>query len=332
MHDLLRWACTEPGPTDPPPGELPEIRDDNREEWLEWVARARRWRANPERRRSIGLASSLWLQSGLEPVPTFSDLVARYYGPVVQPADFVTDPETQRAVINQWCAERTQGAISEAVPADAVTSGTLLVVASATHLKMEWLRPFDKAATTVEGFRRADGTNVSCTMMHLTGEMTYAEGDGWQAVALPYNDLSTTFVAAVSTDPGGTVPPCADVLASAYDDDVTVTLSLPSHRLASETDLKTPLRAAGLAELFDAGLPGLVQDRRLPLDCARQSSLFVTDEEGSFGAAVDTMVLRCLKPPPREAVVTFDRPFTFWICEKATRAILFTGRVNDPGA
>ncbi|MFM2076824.1 MAG: hypothetical protein RJA49_714 [Actinomycetota bacterium] len=332
MRQLLGWACPEPGPSEPAPGAWPDMRDDNREELIEWVARSRRWQAHPERRRSIGLAASLWLQSGREPLQTFSDFVANNYGPVLRSVDFRTDPELQRTTINQWCSDRTQGAIVEALPHGAVMAGTSFVVASATYLKMEWLRPFDPERTCTEGFRRRDGSAVACQMMHDTADMTYAEGDGWQGVVLPYNDLSTIFVAAVSIDPAGDVPSCADVLASTYDDEVKVVLSLPSHRITSETNLLGPLRAAGLTELFEPGLPGVFENGWAPIDDARQATMFVTDEAGSSGAAVDMMVMRGMKAPRREAVVTFDRPFTFWICEKATGAVLFMGRVNDPTA
>ena len=36
--------------------------------------------------------------------------------------------------------------------------------------------------------------------------------------------------------------------------------------------------------------------------------------------------------PPTPVVFTVDRPFTFWLRDRATGTIIFAGRVNDPSA
>jgi len=38
-------------------------------------------------------------------------------------------------------------------------------------------------------------------------------------------------------------------------------------------------------------------------------------------------------PEPQEPIVlTFDRPFTFWLRDRGSGTVLFAGRVADPGS
>ena len=58
------------------------------------------------------------------------------------------------------------------------------------------------------------------------------------------------------------------------------------------------------------------------------------DEEGTEAAAATAVVMveTALPEPEEPVVLTFDRPFTFWLRDRGTGAVLFAGRVNDPSA
>ena len=88
--------------------------------------------------------------------------------------------------------------------------------------------------------------------------------------------------------------------------------------------------------------------RRSPIEptspaCTADADLFVSDvvhqanitvdETGTEAAAATAATMAgSAAPTDPPAVVTLDRPFTFWIHERGTGAVLFMGRVNDPTA
>ena len=55
------------------------------------------------------------------------------------------------------------------------------------------------------------------------------------------------------------------------------------------------------------------------------------DEKGTEAAAATAITIAGSAAPEQPPIeVRFDRPFTYWLREKSTNAILFMGRVNDP--
>ena len=48
---------------------------------------------------------------------------------------------------------------------------------------------------------------------------------------------------------------------------------------------------------------------------------------------VELEVVETAAPEPQEPIVlTFDRPFTFWLRDRGSGTVLFAGRVADPGS
>ncbi|MDD5082066.1 MAG: serpin family protein, partial [Dehalococcoidales bacterium] len=55
------------------------------------------------------------------------------------------------------------------------------------------------------------------------------------------------------------------------------------------------------------------------------------DEAGTEAAAATGVIVGTTSAPPEPVTVTLDRPFVFLIRDIQTGAILFTGRVMNPG-
>jgi serpin B len=67
-----------------------------------------------------------------------------------------------------------------------------------------------------------------------------------------------------------------------------------------------------------------------------QNSVIAVDEEGAEAASVLAMPIAAGAVPQPRPVVPFefiaDRPFSFWVTDKATGSILFMGRFACPEA
>jgi serpin B len=131
----------------------------------------------------VAVANGLFVQDGVEIKPPFLDILAGQYGAGVQVVDF--QDGTAKAAIDAWVREQTAERIQKLF--DQLPPETAVVLANAVYLKADWQTPFAKEPLQEGPFTLADGSVVSATMMRRVDEgMRYAEGDGWQAVEIPY--------------------------------------------------------------------------------------------------------------------------------------------------
>jgi serpin B len=117
-----------------------------------------------------------------------------------------------------------------------------------------------------------------------------------------------------------------------------VDLFLPKFKLGYDAgSLVAPFRALGMKLPFDptaADFSGIGPD--LVIGRILHRAAIEVDEEGTQASAATAVVFfsRSTAPRPREEteVLRVDRPFLFYVTDKATGAILFQGRVSDPQA
>jgi len=129
--------------------------------------------------------NALWGQSGWAWRQLFLDVLARDFGTGLRAVDYHAT-ETARSQINAWVSEQTRTRIRELIPSGAVDSSTRLTLTNALYLKAPWQNPFDLNETGPEPFHRLDGSTVSATMMHSSGDTQLTRGPGWVAIDLPY--------------------------------------------------------------------------------------------------------------------------------------------------
>ena len=135
----------------------------------------------------LSVANAVWGQATLTWQEAFLDVLAREYGAGVRLADFAADPEAARVAVNGWVEEETRGRIPELIAAGMVDVLTRMILVNAIYLKAPWAVPFEPDATRPAPFTLLDGSTVEVPFMaQRDNAMAYAEGEGWQAVELPY--------------------------------------------------------------------------------------------------------------------------------------------------
>ncbi|MDQ3493489.1 MAG: serpin family protein, partial [Chloroflexota bacterium] len=199
----------------------------------------------------VAVANGLFVQEGVEVKPPFLDILAGQYGAGVQVVDF--QDGTAKAAIDAWVREQTAERIQKLF--DQIPPLTRVVLANAVYLKADWQTPFLKEPLEEGPFTRTDDSVVTATMMRRVDEgMRYAEGDGWQAVEIPYaGDELAMWVIVPERDgsPAELLAPevLADVGAGMKGG--VVELELPKWDFASDLDLKPELTALGMELPFD---------------------------------------------------------------------------------
>ena len=280
----------------------------------------------------LSIANSLWGQTGLQFEQAFLDLLSAEYDAGLELVDYATDPEAARAAINAWVAEETNDRIPELLAEGSITADARLTLVNAIYLKANWATTFDKEQTADEPFAAPAG-EVTAAMMHSTADFGYAAGEGWQAVDLPYVFGGLTFTA-VLADEDTPVPTADEVFASLGSR--SVQLGLPRFDIETSVDLATLLAEMGMATAFsgEADFSGMTTQASLMIGAVIHQANITVDEEGTEAAAATAVVMveTALPEPEEPVVLTFDRPFTFWLRDRGTGAVLFAGRVNDPSA
>ena len=282
---------------------------------------------------------TVWVQSGLRLGGMFQARLGTN-AVTLADADFAAAPETARAEINRVIADQTEGKITGLLPSGTITALTRLVLASAVYLKAAWTDPFPERATDGAPFYPdgPDGPALAVPMMRGTASRAYLRGDGYQAVLLPYRDISLAMAVLLPDGPLAALRPklaaagLGGLLAGTARHQVT--LSLPRFRVEAAFDLIPALRRLGVVAPFggDADFSEITDAAPLRIGAVAHKAYIDVDEQGTEAAAATAVVIRAaaaMRPPPPVTMVV-DRPFLFAIVDTATSLPLFLGQVSHP--
>jgi len=288
---------------------------------------------------ALNVADSLWGDKTLSIQQPFVDALGTSYGAGLRIVDFVNAAEPARQTINGWVSDQTNQKIQDLIPAGDVDSSTRLVLVNAIYFDAPWATPFDPSSTRDEAFTKLDGTSVTASAMSNYLETSYAQGDGWQAVELPYAGNETSMVVVVpdsgkfaSFEQGLTGDMALSVMSS-LSAGASVNVTLPKFEIKGATiSLAQELQDLGMVDAFDPGKADFSRIAPEPLyigDVVHQAFVSV-DEAGTEAAAATAVVMAGAAVPEKQVSVDANRPFFFFIRDIPTNTLLFVGRVVDP--
>ncbi|ELZ55818.1 MULTISPECIES: serpin family protein [unclassified Haloferax] len=288
----------------------------------------------------LAVANALWGREGFAFSEAFLDRLDSNYGGGVRRADFAGDPDGERARINGWVADRTEGRIEDLLPAGSVTPDTSLVLTNAIYFMAQWAHTFDPEDTEDGTFTALDGSESTVPLMRQELKANYVDLPNAQAVELPYVGRDVSMVLLLpdegefeSFEQSLTASRLFGVFEAMRERIGDVVL--PRFEFETEVRLSEALSNLGMSAAFgsDADFGGMTEGdgSGLAIDEVFHKSFVSVDEEGTE-AAVATGVVVESSLPPSWGELRFDRPFLFCIRDRPTDAILFYGRVVDAGA
>ena len=297
---------------------------------------------------TLNTVNAVWGQHDYEFLAPFLDVLAENYGAGVRPVDFKDKDarEESRLTINDWVADQTEDRIKDLIPKNAINEITVLVLTNAIYFKAAWNYPFD-TSIGVRPFHLLDGSEVDVPMMRQTERLGYVKGDGYQLLDLPYDGLEISMT--ILLPDAGTFRGFEQAMDAALFSRTLesierdyIELTMPKFEFESEFSLSDPLKAMGMPNAFDrsasefSGMDGrscLAGDLPcLVISNVVHKAFVLVDEEGTEAAAATGVITEKVvsgRPDPIRIMV--DRPFIFLIRDRATDAILFVGRVENPG-
>jgi len=154
---------------------------------LELASRGQGTQGTDEEGFRLNIANAIWGQEDFTFLEEFLDVLAGNYGAGLRLVDFEREAEEARVTINDWVSDETEGKIKDLIPPGVIDDLTRLVLTNAIYFNAAWLNPFQEQLTEDGPFHTLDGRDVQAPMMSQLASFGYAQGEGYQAVELPYD-------------------------------------------------------------------------------------------------------------------------------------------------
>ncbi len=287
----------------------------------------------------LNIANAIWGQKDFHFESDFLDTLAANYGAGLKLLDYIKAPEASRVTINDWVSDQTKERIQDLIPQGAINSDTRLVLSNAIYFKATWLEPFEESLTDDKIFHGLDSEEFMTPMMSLGSDVSlpYYQGDGFQAVDLPYLGGQTSMLVLIP-DPGDFHEFEAGLNADTLDQVIgelvyrPIYLSFPRFEFESEISLAQTLAEMGMPTAFSDGadFSGMTGAKDLFISDVFHKAFVSVDEEGTEAAAATAVVMTLTAAPENPLRLDVDRPFLFLIRDHQTNSILFMGRVVEP--
>ncbi|KAJ8359100.1 hypothetical protein SKAU_G00156250 [Synaphobranchus kaupii] len=289
---------------------------------------------------TVTIANGVFAQKGFEMKGPFLSAIERDYQCESRDLDF-SDTASAVAAINGWISDRTDGNITSLVRPDMLDGPlTRLVVVNSIYFKGLWKSPFRPKDTKMGIFTGGDRTKHIVPMMSQlsllkTGTASTPAGLLYTVIELPYQEDTLSML--IALPPEGT-------LLSAFLPHVgvatvqswagllrlrSVQLSLPRFSVEAELDMKGPLLAMGVTDMFIKNKADFRHISSEPLYVSKvlQRAKMEVSEDGTKASVATASVLLSRSSP---LLVTVNSPFLFLIQHNPTGTILFIGLINKP--
>ena len=293
----------------------------------------------------VSIANALWLTNRHPVKAEFVSTVRSDFDGAAETVDFLDSPAAAKR-INAWVEGETQGKITDLFEEDAFDDKTALVVTNAVHFLGDWAQPFNAIHTRPEPFFLADGKQRQVPMMSGEKGVKYFEDGQLQMIDLPYKGDALSMVVVLPKARGGlpaleaqlgdaTLGEWLQKLDTSSPPDFVqgVYVQLPKVQMDNDHNLVDPLKAMGMGIAFDrvrANFRGMSEEQLFISDVLHKTFLRI-DEKGTEAAAATAVVMGAERSGP-ELHFRADHPFLVLIRDRRTGAILFLGRISDPGA
>ncbi len=280
----------------------------------------------------LGIANSIWSHKDYTVNSNFAHTVKTFYDGTAQALDFRNT--SAKNTINNWVESKTNNRIKNLI--NQISPDEVMFLINAIYFKGQWQYQFDASKTHKANFTRENGTTTPVDMMLSKGaKIQYEVNNNVQLIDIPYGNGQFRMTILVPT--AGSLHELSESLTAAQlsnwlneSDSVSVELEMPRFKMTWKEDLKETLRKMGMQM---SGFPKLFEEQ-LPLAISRvvHQSFLEVNEKGSEAAAATAIGIGYTSAPPKPTRITIDKPFLFFIREKHSGVILFSGQLVDPGA
>ncbi|WP_194777704.1 serpin family protein [Pararhodonellum marinum] len=295
-----------------------------------------------DQRVKLSIANAIWYREGYQVKVPFVETSQQYYQAEVAPLDML-NPQSVNT-INRWIENQTNGLIKDML--DVIPPNAVMYLVNAIYYKADWKYRFDPSKTKKEPFFTSPGQSVQVDMMHLdeaAGFRGYWTAD-FSYLEIPYS--TGQYNMGILMGQGHNLDQITENLTfenlKLWREQATefnAKLKMPKFKLRHKMDnMRGDLIEMGLERVFYYHPDNFTLLFSNPTDDLKISrvihdAIIEVDEKGSEAAAATVVeVVEVVSfPPSGPQTIVIDKPFVFFIQEKHSGAILFMGKLGDPG-
>ncbi|CAN7943305.1 unnamed protein product [Ixodes pacificus] len=277
---------------------------------------------------SLMIANAVFVQKNLKVLESYQKDLVDTFAAMFQSVDVGAEKSALESEVNEWVKNKTRGKISDfKIPADIV-----MALLNAIYFKGLWDTPFEPKNTSPLPFYNKGSQEIKVETMTRRGEVPISYGPDFAALELSYKGDRHCMIIVLPHEKKG-LPKLRDAMTVESIEKIqgslqneTVRIQLPKFDLKTEYGLIPALKKLGVHSIFsDADLSGITADRGLRITEVQHKAAIEVNEEGTVAsAATEVGGGRIL---PTRFVV--NRPFLFYIHDKATGRVLFLGEVHE---
>ena len=279
-------------------------------------------------------ANSLWLNEKLQSQikPEFSLALLENYNAKAEVLDF-SSPGALKYV-NRWCSSQTNSLIDNVV--DGLDPNGMLMLINAVYFKAEWQKPFEKKNNFKDYFFSALLGKQEVEFMKSVFDAGYYENEKFEITYKDYGKTGKYCLFVVLPREGVTPEEClaeldADVCDKVGERFAELTFSIPKFKVENSGSVIPALSSMGMSEPFTAfaDFSNLVSGSSACITDISQGNLFQINEKGTEATSVTKVELGFTDPGGEPVDFHINRPFLFFVKEKATNTILYAGKVSS---
>ncbi|CAN8033055.1 unnamed protein product [Ixodes persulcatus] len=276
---------------------------------------------------SLLIANAVFVKKTLKVLESYRKELVDIFAALFRSVDVGAENSDMESEVNEWVKNKTRGKISGfTIPAD-----TVMALLNAIYFKGLWNTSFDPNNTSPLPFHNKGSKVVLVKTMTRVSKVPFTSETDFEAIELSYKGDGHCMVIILPRERKGlsklrdamTVESIEKIQGSLKEE--TVKIQLPKFDLKTEYGLVPALKKLGVRSIFsDADLSGITGDRGLVVTDVQHKAAIQVNEEGTVAAAATVIIF---KRSPTLFVV--NRPFLFYIREKATGRLLFLGEVHE---
>ncbi len=285
----------------------------------------------------LSIANAIFYRNTFNIKTDFIATNQNFYQAEVSGLDFSKTTETLNTV-NGWVNTQTKGKIDKII--QEVKAEDVMYLLNAIYFNGEWTYRFENQKTADQSFTKEDQNVVKVPTMYIENPFNYFSNTDFQLLEMPYGSGKYSMLIFLPVD-GKTTHDAISLLTSDHVNEWISKMTeqkkkvfLPKFEFKFDKSLVDQLKALGMTDAFidsKADLSRISDDTRLVISEVMHKTYIKVDERGTEAAAVTGITVGVTSAGPDLNIFRVDHPFVFAIREKDTNAILFIGKVMDPG-
>ncbi|CAN7977351.1 unnamed protein product [Ixodes persulcatus] len=277
---------------------------------------------------SLMIANAVFVQKNLKVLESYQKELVDTFAAMFRSVDVGAKRSDMESEVNEWVKNKTRGKIS----GFKISTDIVMALLNAIYFKGLWETPFNLNNTSPLPFYNKGSKKIKVETMTRRGKVPFTYEPDFAAIELSYKGDRHCMVIVLPREKKG-LPKVRDAITVESIEKIqgslineSAKIQLPKFNLKTEYGLIPALKELGVRSIFsDADLSGITGDRGLRVTEVQHKAAIEVNEEGTVaGAATEVGGGRNL---PRAFAV--NRPFLFYIREKATGRLLFLGEVHE---